>query len=191
MYSAVVMGTSAGGLTALSKIFSGLKAGFDLPVMIVQHKHVDSDDYLAKYLAKISPLHFKEADEKEEIKKGHVYLAPADYHLLVEEDFTLSLNIDEKVFYCRPAIDVLFETAAEAYGNRLIGIVLTGANEDGARGMAAIKKAGGLTIVQDPKCAEVDFMPRAVINNVKVDYILPLEKIAELLNNINKNNRIL
>ena len=184
MYSAVVIGTSAGGLTALSKIFSGLKEEFNLPIMIVQHKHIESDDYLAKYLGKLSPLHFKEADDKETIKKGYVYLAPADYHLLVEEDFTLSLNVDEKVFFCRPAIDVLFETAADAYGQRLIGIVLTGANEDGTQGMTAIKKAGGLTVVQDPKCAEVDFMPRQVLSKLKVEHILTLEKIAKLLNSI-------
>ncbi len=102
----------------------------------------------------------------------------------MEEDFTLSLNVDEKVFFCRPAIDVLFETAADAYGQRLIGIVLTGANEDGTQGMTAIKKAGGLTVVQDPKCAEVDFMPRQVLSKLKVEHILTLEKIVKLLNSI-------
>ena len=183
-YKAVVIGTSAGGLNALSKIFSGLNKKFKLPVLIVQHKHVDSDDYLAKHLGKISTLNFKEADEKESIKKGYVYLAPANYHLLVEEDFTLSLNIDEKVFYCRPAVDVLFETAAIAYGSDLIGILLTGANEDGAHGMEMIKIAGGMTIAQDPKCAEVEFMPQAAIKRIKVSKILTLENISKFLNTL-------
>jgi two-component system chemotaxis response regulator CheB len=186
MYKAVVIGTSAGGLNALDKIFSGLDKNFNLPVMLVQHKHVESDDYLAKYLNKLSHLNFKEAEEKEPIKEGNVYIAPADYHLLVEEDFTLSLNVDEKVHFCRPAIDILFETAAEAYGKHLIGIILTGANEDGAQGMLAIKNAGGLTIAQNPESAEVDFMPRSAINKVNIDYIVDLETIARILNRITK-----
>ena len=186
LYKAVVIGTSAGGLNALDKIFSGLDDDFNLPVMLVQHKHVESDDYLAKYLNKLSHLNFKEAEEKEIITKGNVYIAPADYHLLVEEDFTLSLSVDEKVHYCRPAIDILFETAAEAYGRHLIGIILTGANEDGAQGMVNIKNVGGLTIAQDPKCAEVDYMPRAVIDRIEADYILNLDMISKLLNKIAK-----
>jgi two-component system chemotaxis response regulator CheB len=190
MNSAVVIGTSAGGLKALEKIFSALSKNFIFPLLIVLHRHSDSDDFLPKYFNTISSLHFKEAEEKETVKKGYAYIAPADYHLLVEEDFTLSLNVDEKVFYCRPAIDVLFETAAEVYGENLIGIVLTGANEDGTKGMETIKKLGGLTVVQDPKYAEVDYMPRSVINNVKVDYILNLNEIADLLNALNETNNM-
>jgi two-component system chemotaxis response regulator CheB len=186
LYKAVVIGTSAGGLSALDKIFSGLDENFNLPVILVQHKHVESDDYLAKYLNRLSHLNIKEADEKEPIKEGNVYIAPADYHLLIEEDFTLSLNIDERVHYCRPSIDVLFETAADAYGRHLIGIILTGANEDGTQGMIKIKEEGGLTIAQNPKSAEVAYMPKSVIEKIEVDYILNLEMIAQLLNKINK-----
>ena len=127
------------------------------------------------------PLTVKEADEKEPIKPGFVYIAPANYHLLVEQNKTLSLSIDSKVCYSRPSIDVLFETAAEAYLSGLIGIILTGANDDGTIGLKKIKEKGGLTIAQDPATAESGVMPLSAIRENVVDQILPLAEIASFL----------
>jgi two-component system chemotaxis response regulator CheB len=192
-YEAVVIGASAGGLGALQILFSNIGKKFHLPVLMVQHMHPESDDYLGQILKSYSYLKFKEADDKEPIEMGTVYYAPANYHLLVSGDKSLVLNVDEKVNYCRPSVDVLFESAADVYRQRLIGIILTGSNQDGAAGMSMIKRRGGLTIVQDPLQAEVDTMPRSVINLIKADYILPLEKIGKLLTKIGratqKNNK--
>lgn len=131
----------------------------------------------------------KEADEKEEIENGVVYFAPPNYHLLIERDHTFSLSADRRVNFARPSVDVLFESAANAYGSELIGVILTGANNDGARGLKKIKDMGGLTIVQDPASAEARYMPEAAIEEVQtVDYILPLEKIKTILIKLAKNN---
>ncbi len=183
-YDAVVMGVSAGGLKALTILFKELKDNFALPVLLVQHLHASSDDYLVRHLAAVSKMVIKEADEKETIERGNVYIAPPNYHLLVEEDRTLSLTTDERVNFCRPSIDVLFETAVETFGQKLVGVILTGANDDGAKGMWLIHKAGGVTIIQDPKTAEVETMPGAVLRYFRPDYILSLVEIARFLNNI-------
>ena len=183
-YAAVVVGASAGGMEALRKIFSNLSKNFKLPMLIVQHMHAHSDNYLARYLDSQCGQTVKEADEKEKICGEYIYLAPANYHLLIEEDQTLSLTTDERVNYCRPSIDILFESAADIYREKLIGIILTGANKDGTDGMKIIKKYKGLTVVQDPKTAEAAIMPVSVINGIKVDKILNLEEIAEFLNSL-------
>ena len=180
-YQAIVMGASAGGLMALSQVLSTFERSFRLPVMIVQHLHAHSSNTLATILKSQCTLPVKEADEKEKISPAIVYIAPTNYHLLVEHDRTLSLSIDPKVNFSRPSIDVLFQTAAPVYGSGLIGILLTGANSDGARGMAEIKARGGLTIVQDPKTAEVAVMPQAAIDMMAADYILPLSEISNKL----------
>ena len=185
-YEAVVIGVSAGGLRAMQILFSNIGKRFNLPIVVVQHLHPESEDYLAQMLSDYCPLRLKEADDKELIKNSTVYFAPANYHLLVSSDKTLTLNVDEKVNYCRPSVDVLFESAADVYGEHLIGIVLTGSNQDGAAGMKMIKEYGGLAIVQDPSTADVEVMPLSVINCIKVDHILSLEKIGKYLNNINK-----
>ena len=187
-YEAVVIGVSAGGINALKVIFTTISERFKLPAVIVQHLHPHSDSFLPQYLDSISKVNVKEAEDKEPICEGTVYTAPANYHLLVEEDKTLTLNTDEKVNYSRPSIDVLFESAADVYQSKLIGIILTGANDDGVLGMKKIKKYGGLTIVQDPKSAEAEFMPASVINKIQVDHILSLEKIGQLLNDLNNKN---
>lgn len=181
-YEAVVVGVSAGGMEALSLIFSNLTRRFKLPMFIVQHMHAHSENYLSRYLNTLCPQTVKEADEKETIRNEYIYLAPANYHLLIEEDRTLSLTTDERVNYCRPAIDPLFESAADVYREKLIGIILTGANRDGTEGMRRIKKCKGLTIVQDPKTAEAPIMPEVVMREVKVDKILKLKEIADFLN---------
>ena len=126
----------------------------------------------------------KKWDQRELIKKGHVYFATPNFHLLVEENYSFSLSTEDRVNYARPSIDVLFETASFAYGEKLIGIVLTGANHDGAKGLRIIKERGGLTIVQDPKEAEVDSMPLNAIKESKVDQVLKLKDIADFLNRL-------
>lgn len=183
-YEAVVIGSSAGGLNALKTIFKSLDRSFRIPFIIVQHISPDSENYLIQILNDLNRLSVKEADEKEVPRQGMAYLAPPNYHLLVEPDRSFTLTVDERVNYARPSIDVLFETAAEAYRDALIGIVLTGANNDGSKGLKKIKEFGGLTIVQDPENAEVDSMPRAAIRTARVDHILTLEGIAAFLNDL-------
>jgi two-component system, chemotaxis family, protein-glutamate methylesterase/glutaminase len=180
-YEAVAIGISAGGLTVLKKLLSALPGDFSLSVMIVQHISARSDASWIKALDRLTALDVKEAEEKDAIEKGCVYIAPANYHLLIENDKTISLTVGERVNYARPSIDVLFETAADAFRAKLIGIVMTGANNDGAKGLKTIKEHGGLTIVQDPRTAEVAYMPTAAISIAKPHYILSLEDIIEFL----------
>ncbi len=179
-----MIGSSAGGLHALKVLFGGLDENFRIPLIVVQHISADSENYLIHILNDICKLRVKEADEKETPVPGTAYLAPPNYHLLLEPDRTFTLTIDERVNYARPSIDVLFETAAEAYRDKLIGIVLTGANNDGSKGLRKIKEYGGLTIVQDPETAEVESMPRAAIQASVVDHVIPLDEIAAYLNSL-------
>ncbi|MCE3296058.1 MAG: cheB3 [Crocinitomicaceae bacterium] len=185
-YDAIVIGVSSGGMNAMKIMFSGLPADFSIPVIIVQHIGARSDNDWLRLLEDKNRLHIKEADEKEEIENGVIYFAPANYHLLIERNKTFSLTIDERVNYARPSIDVLFESAAEAYKDKLIGIILTGANYDGAKGLARIKELGGLTIVQDPETAETRSMPAAAVKLVQPHHILSLEKISDLLVQLSK-----
>ena len=183
-YDAIVIGTSAGGLDALGILLPALNAHLPVPVLIVQHISATSDSFIITYFDRLCSLAVKEAEEKEQLKAGVVYFAPPDYHLLVETDRTTSLTNEEKVNYSRPSIDVLFETAAWAFKERLIGIILTGANWDGAAGSEIIKKNGGLIIVQDPATAAVSRMPEAVIARIKPDQILQIEEIGPFLNSL-------
>lgn len=176
-----MVGVSAGGLHALQAIIPALPANFPVPIAVVHHVGAQGDAYLCEHLSRLSAITVKEAEEKEILAPATAYLAPAGYHLLIEPDRSFSLSVDEKVNFSRPAIDILFESAAEAFGRGLIGIVLTGANADGALGLRAIKRHGGLTIVQNPETAEVAFMPRAAIEAARVDYIANLDGIAALL----------
>lgn len=178
---AVVIGTSAGGLAALSRLVSGLSSHFPLPILVVQHVPAGTPTQLAEIFQRKTGLRVKEADEKEALRPATLYFAPPGYHLLLESDRSLSLSQDDAVHFSRPSIDVLFESAADALGPALLGILLTGANEDGAAGLAAIHHAGGLTIVQDPAEAEVGTMPRAALQRFAPDYLLPLRDIHQLL----------
>ncbi len=181
-YKAVVIGTSAGGMDALQVLLPPLPQDFPMPVIVVHHISPESrDNYLIEFFDRLCRLNVKEAAEKETVEAGNVYFAPAGYHLLVERDRTFSLSVDKKIQYSRPSVDVLFESAAEAYSSALIGIILTGANSDGAEGLKAIKDNSGLTVVQDPETAESNFMPLAALSACETDHILPLDKIAELL----------
>lgn len=175
------MGTSAGGLFALSAILQKLPADYPLPLLIVQHRAKDQKDLLEELLQSKCEIKIKQADEKEEIQAGCVYIAPPDYHLLIEKDETLSLSSDKLVRYSRPSIDVLFESAAIVFKDRLVGIMLTGANSDGAAGIEAVKKYGGLTIAQDPKEADFPVMPKASVETGKIDHVLTLAEIQHFL----------
>lgn len=179
--SAIVMGVSAGGLHALQQILPHLPADFPVPVMIVQHRAADGHGFLADFLNSRCAITVKEAGMNEPLCCGVVYLAPADYHLLVENAETLALSIDPPVHYSRPAIDVLFESAADVFRENLVAVILTGANSDGSQGAIRVKTLGGLVIVQDPATAEVDTMPTATLRAVSVDHILPLEEIGRYL----------
>lgn len=184
MYEAIVIGVSAGGMQILRQLFKGLSKGFEIPLIIVQHEVAHADDFLAHFLTKYTSIYVKQADEKEEILPNHAYLAPPGYHLLVDDDRVLALSTDPPVNYARPSIDVLFETAAEVYGKGLIGIILTGANADGSKGLQSVHKLGGLTIVQNPDSAEVSSMPERALALTPVDHVLNINEICTLLNKL-------
>jgi two-component system, chemotaxis family, protein-glutamate methylesterase/glutaminase len=175
------MGTSAGGLQALSVLLRDLPADYPLPVLVVQHRAKDQRSLLEEVLQTKTKIRVKQADEKESLQKGHVYVAPPDYHLLVEEDRTLSLSSDEQVRFSRPSIDVLFESAAVVFKEGLVGIILTGASNDGASGIESIARYGGITIAQDPNEAEYPYMPQASIDTRKIKHVWTLEKIKSFL----------
>ena len=187
-YDAIVIGTSAGGMDALSVVIPALPKNFSLPVIVVQHLDPNSELYLCQILKRLSQINIEEACEKQKINSGNVYLAPPNYHLLLEENKTFSLSFDEKVQWSRPSIDVLFESAAEVYQNKLIGVLLTGANSDGSAGLKVIKEYGGLVVVQDPSTASAPYMPQAAINSVSVDHILELNEVAPFLSRFHTNN---
>lgn len=178
-YEAIVIGVSAGGFEALSKLFSSLPESLFFSIIVVQHVHHTADDFFVEHMNSQSKLLVKEAEEKETILPQTIYIAPAGYHLLIEEDKTFSLSVDSPVNYARPSVDVLFESAADVYRDKLIGIILTGANKDGSQGLKKIKERGGLTIVQDPKTAQFDAMPKAAISLHTVDHVLTLEGIQD------------
>lgn len=181
LYEAVVIGTSSGGLAALKTLLPALPPSFRLPIAIVQHIGARSDGFRVDYLGQDSSIVVKEAEDKEPLCTGTAYLAPAGYHLLIEEERIFSLSVDARINYSCPAIDVLFESAAHAYGKSLIGVVLTGGNTDGAKGLKAIKDRGGMAIVQNPHTAETAAMPRAALSLMQADYIIDLKDIAGLL----------
>lgn len=179
-FKITVIGTSLGGLNALMVILAGLPKNLPIAIAIAQHRHKNSDRQLANFLQQQSLLPIIEVEDKQAILPGQVYLAPADYHLLVEVDH-FSLSTEAPVSYARPSIDVLFESAADAYSEQAIGVILTGASVDGAIGLAKISAQGGLTIVQEPETAERRTMPDAAIAAVGEAKILPLSQIAPFL----------
>jgi two-component system, chemotaxis family, protein-glutamate methylesterase/glutaminase len=180
-YRAVAMGCSAGGLDALSVVLPALPGAFAVPLVIVQHISPRNMSRLHAILKAKCAIDVREADEKIQPRPGTAYLAPPNYHLLLELDGTFSLSVDDRVNYSRPAIDVTFETAAELWGSALIGVVMTGASSDGSRGLERIKRLGGYTIVQDPKEAEAAVMPEAAIRTAEPHAVLPLRDIGPTL----------
>jgi two-component system chemotaxis response regulator CheB len=177
----VVIGASLGGLSALPVILGALPRDFPNPVVIVQHRAIHSDDAgLVDALQRGCQLQLREVEDKDRLLAGRVYLAPADYHLLVEGDH-LTLSTEARVLHARPSIDVLFDSAAESQADRVIAVILTGASRDGVVGAQKVKQRGGIVIVQDPATAECKVMPAAAIAGVVVDRILTLEQIAPYL----------
>ena len=178
---AIVIGASAGGVEALLSILSALRSGFRLPIIVVLHLPEQRNSQLVEVMARRVPMPVVEAGDKMPIANGTLYLATPGYHLSVEHDRSLSLSLEERLHYSRPAIDYLFESAADAYGTGLLAILLTGANQDGARGLAEVKRLGGITVVQDPQEAQVATMPDAALALHHPDHILPLRGIGRLL----------
>lgn len=178
---AVAIGASAGGVQALLALLPTLPADFPWPIFIVLHVPADRGNVLAPLFGARCLLEVKEAEDKETARPGVVYFAPSDYHLLVESNGDMALSSDEAVNYSRPSIDVLFESAADAYGAGLTGVILTGANEDGAAGLSAVAAAGGVALVEEPAAAYAQAMPRAARNACTAAVALPLEGIAEHL----------
>ncbi|MDB4950010.1 MAG: CheB methylesterase [Gemmatimonadetes bacterium] len=178
-YRMVAVGASAGGLAALRALVAGLPPGFDLPVAVVQHRSRDSY-LLCELLQECSSLPVHEVNDKEEVRDGYVYIAPPDYHMLVDDGY-FSLSVDEPVRYSRPSIDVTFQSVAETYGPDAIGVVLTGANADGAAGLRCIREAGGAAVVQDPETAEVRVMPQAALKAVPDACVLEMARIGPYL----------
>ena len=181
---AVVIGASAGGVDALLQVLTGLPKGYKLPVVVVLHLPEDRQSLLSEVFGHRMAIPVREATDKQPLDEGTLYFAPAGYHLLLESDCSFSLSCDAPEFFSRPSINVLLESAADALGDGTCGILLTGANEDGARGMARIGAAGGLTVVQDPQEAQCPDMPRAALALRPPDYVLPLKDIHTLIANL-------
>jgi two-component system chemotaxis response regulator CheB len=183
-YELIAVGASWGGMQAISTLLDGLRDHTEIAIAIAQHRHPDSGRELRETLQLHTPLHVRDVEDKDTLEPGNVYLAPPDYHVLVERAGTLALSTDERVNYSRPSIDVLFESVADAYGERCIGIVLTGANNDGAAGLRRIKQLGGVAIVQDPRDAERPEMPAAAIAATDAEIVLPLAEIPHFLHGL-------
>ena len=181
MYELVVIGVSAGGMQALSTLLPALPDDYKIPVAIVQHIGANNNDYLPSYYSRICQLPVSWASPAMPIAAGHIYFAPPGYHLLIENDRTFNLSVDDWVNYSRPSIDVLFDSAADVFREKLVGVILTGASSDGSKGLRNIKNHNGLTLVQDPDEAEVETMPRAAIETVGVDRTFSLNELKLLL----------
>ncbi len=180
-FEAVVIGASAGGVNALLGLLSGLPDNFRLPIVTVLHLPDDRQSHLAEIFQQRSAIAVREAADKAGIEPATIYFASAGYHLSIESDRSFSLSGEEPIHFSRPSIDILMESAADVYGESLAGILLTGANYDGANGLARIRENGGLTVVQDPEEAQVATMPEAAIKKLRPDLILRLDAIRQLI----------
>jgi two-component system, chemotaxis family, protein-glutamate methylesterase/glutaminase len=179
-YSIVAIGTSWGGLSAMSQLLGSLPEEFPIPIVVVQHRGKDSDRLLVQLLQDATGLKVCEIEDKDVLCAGTVHVAPADYHVLVESGY-LSLTLEEPVRFSRPSIDVMFTSAADAYGPATIGVILTGANEDGSKGLADIVRRGGCALIQDPKTAEIKIMPEAALRATPTAEVLSLDHLASRL----------
>jgi two-component system chemotaxis response regulator CheB len=182
---ALVIGGSAGSLDVLIKILPAISLNITFPIIIVIHRKQGTDSLLSDLLASKTKLVVKEVEEKEEMLAKTIYIVPSDYHLLIEKDYTFSLDYSEKINYSRPSIDVTFQSAAEVFEDKLACLLLSGSNADGVNGLMAVKNYGGEAAVQEPSSAQVDYMPAQAILNVKIDRILKIEEMADYINSLN------
>lgn len=181
---AVVIGTSWGGLAAITTVLAGIRWKLSLPIVLCQHQYPHAQSRLVDVLRIRSRVKVTEIEDKMPVEPGILYVCPPNYHTLVERDGRFSLNVDPPVMYSRPSIDVLFESAAEAWGEHLAGIVMTGANEDGADGLLHVARCGGMPIVQDPATAEVATMPVAALGRVPWAHVMTLEEIGRFIDGL-------
>ena len=182
-HRALIIGGSAGSLDVLLKVLPNIKPGVPFPIIIVVHRKQGMDSLLTDLLSYRTTLKVKEAEEKEPILNGNIYIAPSDYHLLVERDFTFSLDYSEKINYSRPSIDVTFQSAAEAYKDGLVCLLLSGSNADGVNGLVSTNFFGGISLVQEPSSAQVSYMPEQAILRTNVN-ILKIEEMSTYINAI-------
>ncbi|MEZ0391984.1 MAG: chemotaxis protein CheB [Pseudobdellovibrionaceae bacterium] len=180
----IAIGASAGGISAFQKILSSLRGDFQIPIVMVQHLSARSNGPHGMGIQRYTSLKVREIEDKMPLEKGGVYLCPPGYHVLLEKDSCFALSVDEPVHFSRPSIDVFFESAASVFAKALTGVLLTGANEDGALGLFEIKKRGGITIVQSPQTAELSMMPSSAIKIFQPDLILDLAEISAFLNRL-------
>lgn len=179
---AFIIGGSAGSLDVLLKLLPLVKPDIGFPIIIVVHRKHGTDSLLPVLLSTRTKLRVKEVDEKEKILAGTVYIAPSDYHLLIEQDETFSLDYSEKINYSRPAIDATFQTAAEVYRTQLVCLLLSGSNADGVNGLQRVKAWGGTAVIQDPETAQVAYMPAQAKLHVQIDHELSIEAMGEFIN---------
>ena len=184
---ALIIGGSAGSLDVLLKVLPFLDDSINIPVVIVLHRKRGADSLLTSLLSSKTNIRVKEVEEKEAVLSGTIYLAPSDYHLLIEKNFTFSLDFSEKVNYSRPSIDVTFQSAAEVYKEKLVCLLLSGSNADGVEGLKHVKKYGGVASIQHPESAVVSYMPAQAKMNVNIDCILQIDEMAEYINDLSKN----
>ncbi len=181
MFDAIVIGASAGAVESLSALLPTLPADYTIPILVVVHVPPDRKSVLANLMQEKCKVPVREAEDKEPIDAGTIYFAPPDYHMLIETNGVISLSVEDPVLFSRPSIDVLFESAADVYGSRLAGIILTGANADGANGLKAIADVGGVSVVQNPAQAYAPFMPAAALKSCPEANVMGLSEIADFL----------
>jgi len=180
----IVIGGSAGSLAVLFKLLPKLRSDLSIPILIVLHRRSSGDSSLADLLGTKTNIPITEVDDKDQIQPSHIYLAPSDYHVLIEKDFTFALDYSEKINFSRPSLDVTFESAAEIYGESVVGIILSGANEDGTKGLLEIKKNGGTIIAQDPQTAQMPVMPQNAILRANINLVYSVQEMIDFINSI-------
>lgn len=181
-YKAIVIGGSSGSIDFLLKLLPTLEMPLPLAIIIVLHRKNSLESTLAELFSSKTSIPVKEVEDKDRAEPGFIYIAPADYHLLIEKNHEFSLDTSEKVNFSRPSLDVTFESAADVYGNTLVGVILSGANADGSNGLKAVKRGGGLIIAQKPETAQVAYMPEQAILNNTIDFVFNVSELATFIN---------
>jgi len=180
----LAIGGSAGSLQVVLSLLAAIDGGFPMPVLIILHRNGVFESSLEDLFATRTTMPIKEVEEKETLRNGVVYICPADYHVLLEKDHSLSLDYSERIHFSRPSIDVTFRSAADVYGPGLICLLLSGGNADGVEGMQYAQERGGLTIVQDPATAEVPYMPQQAVTRMKPDFIIGADQIPAFVRSL-------